>query len=205
MAPFFTDDAEFYHDITGLTRTRSAVVASMMNGPCGTQDLRMRREIVADSVIYNPVPGYGAILAGDHIFYARHGDAPERAETRARFMTVWRLDGGVWRMARIVSYDHQPVPYVPPAAGMNLTPQDMQRYVGHYATQSGDVAITIEDGRLVLRSGGLMVTLGASARDKLFARERDLQLGFDGTDARAGTIDVIEGGKIVAHGNRTHD
>lgn len=59
MLRFFTDDVEFYQDITGLTRSREAMVASMMKSPCGTPGLHMRRELVASSVKFNPVPSFG--------------------------------------------------------------------------------------------------------------------------------------------------
>ncbi|MBB4100735.1 nuclear transport factor 2 family protein [Sphingomonas kyeonggiensis] len=44
MADYFTEDVEFYQDLTGLTRTRSAVVASLIKGPCGTPGLHLRGE-----------------------------------------------------------------------------------------------------------------------------------------------------------------
>lgn len=202
MAPFFTDDVEFYHDITGLTRSRDAVVASMMNGPCGTPGLHMRRELVASSVKFNSVPGFGAVLVGQHLFYERHGDGPERPATLADFMVVWKLQAGRWLMTRIVSYDHQPVPYAPPAAKLALPLNVLQRYVGTYHTaSSGDIDITLEDGVLKLHSGGLRVTLAASAPDHFFALERDLRFTFSKAADSFG-ITVEENGAIVATGMR---
>jgi len=202
MAPFFADDVEFYHDITGLTRSRDAVVASMMNGPCGTPGLHMRRELVASSVKFNSVPGFGAILVGQHLFYERHGDGPEKPATLANFMVVWKLQAGRWLMTRVVSYDHQPVPYTPPAARLALPLNVLQYYVGTYHTaSSGDIDITLEGNVLKLHSGGLRVTLAASAPDRFFALERDLRFTFSKTPDSF-RIAVEENGAIVATGVR---
>jgi CubicO group peptidase (beta-lactamase class C family)/ketosteroid isomerase-like protein len=202
MGPFFTDDVEFYHDITGLTQSREAVVQSMMKGPCGTQGLHIRRELVASSVKFNPVPGFGAILAGQHLFYERHGDGPETPATLAAFMVVWKHEGGRWLMTRIVSYGHKPLPYSPPTARVALPLNVLERYVGTYHTASGDIEIALEDGVLKLHSGGLRVTLAASAPDHFFALERDLKFNFSET---AGSLEIAveENGATVATGLRT--
>lgn len=113
MANYFSRDIEFYHDLTGLTRTRAAVVASLVKGPCGTPGLHLRRELVPGSVRYQAVPGYGAVLTGDHLFYAREGTAPEHPTTLARFLVIWKRESDRWAMTRIVSYDHRPAPYHP--------------------------------------------------------------------------------------------
>ena len=200
MIPFLADDVEFYHDMTGLTRSREAVAASLMKGPCGTPHLRMRRELVVPSLLYQAIPGYGAMLAGEHLFYAKQGDAPEKAATNARFLVIWKLQSGHWLMTRIVSYDHRPVPYRPAATALSIPPDVLKRYVGRYRTGAGDVAVAVENDRLVLRSGGLRVTLAASAPNRFFALERDLRIVFADTDAPA--IKIEENGAVVAEGPR---
>jgi len=174
----------------------------MMKGPCGTPGLHMRREIVASSIKFNSVPGFGAILTGQHLFYERHGNGPEKPATLASFMVVWKLQSGRWLMSRVVSYDHQPVPYAPPTARIALPPDILERYVGTYRTAtSGDIDITLEDGVLKLHSGGLRVTLAASAADHFFALERDLRFTFSET-AEELCVAVEENGAIVATGTR---
>ena len=203
MAPFFTDDVEFYQERTGLTHSRHAVVMSMMKGPCGTPGLHMRREIAASSVKFNAIPGFGAILAGQHIFYERQGDGPEKPAALASFTVVWKFQAGRWLMTRVVSYDHQSVPYAPSATGIVLPPSVLQRYVGTYPTASfGDIEITLEDGVLKLHSGGLRVTLAASAADHFYALERDLKFTFSET-ADSFAIGVEENGAIIATGVRS--
>lgn len=203
MAKYLTDDVEFYHDTTGLTRTRANVVESMMKGPCGTPDLHMRRELVGASARYQPVPGYGAMWSGDHIFFARKGDGAERPATHARFMVIWRQVAGQWEMARVISYDHAPIPYTPPEISMTMPVETLKGYVGRYHTATaGDIDVSLEAGSLILRSGTLRVTLAANAPDHFFALERDLQFVFSPGGAPT-KIEVHEAGAVVASGTRT--
>lgn len=108
MGKLLADDIEFYHDRTGLTQGRRAVVRSLMKGPCGTPGLHVRREVVADSVAVDPVPDHGAIVTGIHRFYARQGHATERLDGGARFAVVWHKTGRRWEMRRVLSYAHRP-------------------------------------------------------------------------------------------------
>lgn len=200
MAALLAEDVEFYHDITGLTRSRKAVTASLMKGPCGKGDLQLRRELVAPSARYQRIPGYGAILSGEHVFHARNGNGPERAETQARFMVIWKHQAGRWAMARVVSYDHQPAPYRPSSASIELPSAALARYVGRYETgSSDDIRISLENDRLVLQSGNLRLALAASAPDQFFAQERDLRFTFSAHPAPL-TVTVIEKGAVVATG-----
>lgn len=108
MGELLADDIEFYHDRTGLTRGRRAVVRSLMKGPCGTPGLHVRREVLVDSLAVDPVPDHGAIVTGIHRFYAKLGDAAERLDGDARFAVVWRKTGTRWEMRRVLSYAHRP-------------------------------------------------------------------------------------------------
>ena len=199
MTRFFSRDAEFYHDQTGVTRSRAAIVDSLVHGPCGTPGLHLRRAVVPDSVQVSPVPGFGAVMTGIHLFYAQQGTAPEIAATRARFTTVWHQLPGGWEMTRVVSYDHQSLPYVPPAAGLRLTPAALAAYAGVWQSEIGAIRVTLEGDALSLASGSLRVTLDALTPDRFFARERDLQFLFS---ADRSTLTVEEKRKIVATGVR---
>ncbi len=108
MEATLTPDVEFYHDKTGATISRDGVVASFMDGPCGTNGLHVRRELVAGSLSYDPVPGFGAILTGRHRFYAQQDGQPERLDGEARFAIVWQDAGGTPLMRRVLSYAHGP-------------------------------------------------------------------------------------------------
>ncbi len=69
---------------------------------------RSRRALVERSLVVDPVPGHGAIEAGEHLFYERRSDGPETLAGRARFAQVWALTPDGWRLSRVLSYAHGP-------------------------------------------------------------------------------------------------
>jgi hypothetical protein len=203
MAAFLAEDVEFYHDVTGLTRSREAVAASLMKGPCGTPGLHMRRELVAQSMRYQAIPGYGGMLTGEHLFYARQGNARERPATLARFMVIWKLESGQWLMTRVVSYDHRPVPYKPASSPITIPRDLLKRYVGRYHAEGpGDIDVTLENDVLTLHSGTLRLGLAASKPGRFFALDRDLKVNFSGARG-ASMIEIEENGTVVARAART--
>jgi len=97
----FTDDAEFYHDVAGASFGEEA---RRLNG-C-PRDQGVRRVLVPGSLQVYPMKGYGAIQIGVHRFV----HSKSEPGTIARFVHLWRHEGGVWRLARVLSYDHRPEP-----------------------------------------------------------------------------------------------
>lgn len=206
MAPLLTEDVEFYHDKTGLTVSRQGVLDSLRKGPCADPAMHLRREAVPGSVTFHPLAGGFALLTGSHRFVVeKDGQAPY-VDGQAEFAAVWQWTGGQWRMRRILSYDHAPVPYVPPSSRLALTPAQARRCIGRYRTgQTGDLTVTAEGDHLRLVAGSLSVTLLPMTADRFAARERDLQFEFDTgarADGRAASVIVYEHGARVATGAR---
>jgi hypothetical protein len=112
MRTMVTADLEFYHDKGGLTYRSGEEMVAEYGKQCEDRKKpgawRMRRELVESSLHVDPVPGYGAIETGEHLFYERQGDGPERLAGRARFAHVWSLEDGAWKIARVLSYSHGP-------------------------------------------------------------------------------------------------
>ena len=108
---FFTADVEFYHDRGGPTIGLEALDTALATKLCGGAST-LRREPVSDtvrwSILRNGDTVYGAIVAGEHLFYVREPGKAEFLDGRARFLTLWLLRDGGWKMARLVSYDHGP-------------------------------------------------------------------------------------------------
>jgi hypothetical protein len=106
------DDLEFYHDKGGLTYRSGDEMAADYAKKCAERAkagaYRSRRELVPSTMHVDPVPGHGAMQTGEHLFYERQGDGPEKLVGRARFAHVWRLEGGAWKIARVLSYAHGP-------------------------------------------------------------------------------------------------
>jgi len=110
LRAMLSPDFEMYHDRDGVVaRTADAFVADYRRS-CAERQApdawRSRRELVAPSLGVHPVPGHGAIEDGEHVFYERRGDGPERLAGRARFTQLWRLTGDGWQLARVFSYAH---------------------------------------------------------------------------------------------------
>jgi hypothetical protein len=110
LRPMLADDVEFYHDKGGfIFRNAEAMTADYAKN-CAERAKpdawRSRRELVASSLSVDPVPGYGAMEAGDHLFYERKGDGAERLVGQSRFAMVWKWEGGTWKLSRVLSYSH---------------------------------------------------------------------------------------------------
>jgi hypothetical protein len=105
------DDIEMYHDKDGFVWHGAdgavADYAKSCNERKQPDAWRSRRELVKGTLKVDPVPGYGAIEDGDHVFYERKGNGPERLAGRAHFTQLWALGSdGKWRLARIFSFSH---------------------------------------------------------------------------------------------------
>jgi Domain of unknown function (DUF4440) len=105
-----TDDLEFFHDKDGLSETSGAKFADDIRQHCERiktgVDFRARREIVAGSIEVYPLNNYGAVETGVHRFYAIVPGKPDRLTETAQFLHVWKNDGGQWKLARVISYNH---------------------------------------------------------------------------------------------------
>jgi hypothetical protein len=108
---FFTGDVEFYHDRGGPTIGLDALDTALTKNLCGGGN-RLRREPVDGtvrlSILRDGDTVYGAIVAGEHLFYVREPGKAEVLDGRARFVSLWLLKDGAWKMARLLSYDHGP-------------------------------------------------------------------------------------------------
>lgn len=116
------EDVEFYHDKDGAVRGADAFTADYARFCAERQDpaaWRSRRALVRESLRVDPVRGVGAIEAGEHLFYERHGvNGAERLAGRARFAQLWVFGrDGSWRLSRVFSFAHGPAsePAAPPA------------------------------------------------------------------------------------------
>lgn len=198
MGDLLTADVEFYHDKTGLTVSREAVVESLRKGPCGTPGMRLRREAVAGSLEFHPLAGGYAILSGRHRFYVEEAGKPERLDGQADFTSVWKRDDGQWRMHRVLSYDHGPVPYTPPRVTMALPSSTLATYAGRYRSpRIGDILVSVEGDHLKLTAGSFVATLYPETPTRFFAMERDLRFDFEsGGDGDVRALAVYENGKV---------
>jgi hypothetical protein len=99
---FLADDLEFYHDKTGLSRGRPALVEGIKNNICG----KVTRELVPGTLEVYPIANYGAVETGIHRFHHPGHEEPGSVG-EAKFIHLWQNKDGVWKITRVISFDHQ--------------------------------------------------------------------------------------------------
>jgi hypothetical protein len=108
-----TDDVEFYHDKGGFNVRKPEDFVGQFEERCKSladpTSWRTRRVLVHSSLHVDPIPGWGAMEIGDHLFYERRGaGGEEKLVGKARFAMVWVLGAdGKWRVSRVLSYAHE--------------------------------------------------------------------------------------------------
>lgn len=104
---YFTDDLEFYHDIGGLTISLESEMKSFREMyERRTKGIKVRRELIKSSLEVYPNGNYGAIEVGSHHFYFTHKGETEKLGGTYKFVHVWQLKDGEWKISRVVSYGH---------------------------------------------------------------------------------------------------
>jgi ketosteroid isomerase-like protein len=100
------DDVEFYHDKDGFSSGEQVLENTRrLTASCPGKH-GVSRSVGHGSLRVYPIEGYGAVQIGVHRFDERGTST----STQARFVHVWRKQGDRWRLARILSLDHQNVP-----------------------------------------------------------------------------------------------
>lgn len=96
------DDLEFYHDKTGLSVGKAVFLEAIKNNICG----KVHRSLDPGTMEVYPLAHYGAVETGMHHF--SHPAHPEDGFGEAKFVTIWHLQNGAWKISRVISYDHEP-------------------------------------------------------------------------------------------------
>ena len=100
LGTMVSDELEFPHDQTGLMAGREPFLAAIRQNICG----KVRRELLLKTLEVYPLKGYGAVELGIHRF--THPGHPEEGAGDAKFVIPWQNTGGVWKMTRVISYEH---------------------------------------------------------------------------------------------------
>lgn len=108
-----SEDLEFYHDQGGITPSKEAFLRSV-TGLCKL-DYKPSRELDANSLevhlLKNNGKLYGAIQSGTHRFFGQKGNEPKYLTSTAKFIHLWILEEGDWKLKRVLSYDHISLPF----------------------------------------------------------------------------------------------
>jgi hypothetical protein len=103
MQAYFTKDLEFYHDQSGLSHL-PGVMSDLRKYVCG----KVHRDLIPGTLEVHPLQGYGAVESGLHRFCdsRKYRTCEEGTSGVAKFVQLWRLENGKWRLSRVISYDH---------------------------------------------------------------------------------------------------
>ena len=102
LGSMVSDDLEFYHDQTGLAVGKAAFLESIQKYICG----KVHRELTPGTLEAHPLKGFGAVEIGSHYF--THPGQPADAMGEAKFVMIWQNTDGMWKLTRVISYDHGP-------------------------------------------------------------------------------------------------
>ena len=113
LADTITDDFEFHHDQWGLIADSRTKFVDSIRKQClrreSGEDPASRRELVSGTQTVYPSGENGAIETGVHRFYEIATNGQEMLVGIARYAHAWRREDGVWRVSRILSYEHMDV------------------------------------------------------------------------------------------------
>jgi hypothetical protein len=111
LTQLLTDDFEFYHDKFGQIANSGSGFVKDVKNMCERQeqgtDYRARRELVKNSVRVYPLNNYGAVQMGEHRFYKLMSGKKDELTEAAKFAHLWKKENGIWKLARVLSYDHR--------------------------------------------------------------------------------------------------
>ena len=99
--PLFSTDLEWYQDNDGLVPYKT-VFKNFAN--TFKREYKLTRELVPGSLEVHPIKGYGAIEIGVHRF--RHIENGKEEIGTFKFLMIWQKKNGLWKITRVVSYDH---------------------------------------------------------------------------------------------------
>jgi ketosteroid isomerase-like protein len=104
LSDMVSEDLEFYHDQTGLSRGRAAFIEAIRINICG----KTHRELIPGTLEVHPLKTYGAVEIGDHVFCPSATPSACNATTSgmAKFTMLWQQTDAGWKLTRVISYDH---------------------------------------------------------------------------------------------------
>lgn len=197
MMSFIADGVEFYHDIGGLTEGKDNLNDLMKTGLCRSGKNEIERQAAEGSIQVFPLAGVGAIIKGQHNFL---GVARPGENGTAYFFHLWEKRAEGWKMTRVFSYDHQPLPANEDLATVKLTPAQLERLTGVFsAPQTGTVVIEATDTGLHLIRGERVMQLEPKSSTTFFDRMLPLEFVFtlDENQERVLKFSVYQSGDLV--------
>ncbi len=97
----FTKDLEWFQDNDGLITYKKVFDNFKVNF---LRPNKLTRELVKSSLEVHPIKNYGAIEIGVHQF--KHTENGKEETGTFKFMMIWQKKNGLWKISKVISYDH---------------------------------------------------------------------------------------------------
>lgn len=203
MKKYYSSDVEFYHDKNGIISGADVLAAYFMNGPCSNADSLTPRSFIAPEsykiyLMQEKGETYGAVVTGGHLLYAGEKGIKERPVGSAKFTSLWLLDGGAWKVKRILTYDYQAVAFAEEKPSVAVANAVLRQYSGKYhGRRMGTLIVQHAKGYLIMTYGKERFNVYPVSTTNFTAKHRDLTFEF--SKKPAGIMDVIvrEQGAVV--------
>ncbi|MFM1878337.1 MAG: hypothetical protein RLZZ241_1203 [Bacteroidota bacterium] len=97
QAKILDDELEFYHDMGGLSTSKTEILESIKNNICG----KVTRELIPGSFEVHEINEFGAVAMGLHQF--QNKEEPNAIPKPSKFVSIWKKSDSRWTMYRIIS------------------------------------------------------------------------------------------------------
>jgi len=202
-AYYLSEDFEFFHDKAGLTPSKENEMTDMAIF-CGEEQRTrqpLRRELTKGSLKVYPMDNYGALEFCDHVFYLQINDGTEKVVGAGKMTALWKIENNEWKLARIISYDHQPL------AKVELKTEILDKYVGDYILPDRIVNIKRE-GKFLratdMNDGkpGWNTLLFPESENSFYFNYENVVYEFIDSGVQIETLNIYENGKLIEEASR---
>lgn len=202
-ASYLAEDFEFFHDKAGLTSSKAEEMSDMAIF-CGEEQRSrqpLRRELTKGTLKVYPMDNYGALQFCDHVFYLQINDGTEKVVGSGKMTALWKKESNAWKLARIISYDHQPL------AEVALPFETLNQYVGDYRLPDRVVNIKRE-GKLLRATDmhneepGWTAELLPESENSFYLKFENVVYEFVKSGTQVETLKIYENGKLIEEAKR---
>ena len=200
---YLSEDFEFFHDKGGFTASKEEEMEGMSIF-CGEEQRRrqpLRRALTKGTLKVFPMNNYGALQHCDHVFYLQINDGTEKVVGSGKMTALWKLENEEWKLARVISYDHQPL------AEIELPEETLDQYVGDYELPDRIVNIK-KEGKLLRATDvtdgepGWNTELFPEADNLFYFKYENVQYEFTKSDDKVEMLNIYENGKLFEAAKR---
>ena len=197
------ENVEFYHDKGGTVMGRAALTDSVRKNICGDPNGAVLREAGpkdTQTFLLNRGPEvYGALVGGQHQFFAIPKAGGKIPTGTARFQTLWLRKDNAWIMSRVFSYDHQPAAYTNERKAVKLSSAELEQFTGSYQARIQPLFVFKRDGgNLSVDVQGRPNTFYPMSKTSFFLKEMDIVVDFKpATGGKSAGFSVRQNGALI--------